>query len=236
MNNSLLAFVLLLLSTPSWAVTFNPSDITTGKINNASPLTFSNTVPASGSNRALFVGCALRHVATTISATYAGVSMTVVRSDPASGANITTWLFKLANPATGANNVVVTQTGTAANLICWAYPGLDVDQTMMTRDDDGSCSLSGTSRTVTLTTDPNDLLLDVAGVTALSVNLTQDANQTDLTGLPDEQSNLTGGGSSQSGADGGDMSWSWTGSNANCLSAMSIQTVSSFNPFQRRNQ
>lgn len=211
----------LILASPSGAVT---RDTSTQGQGNTSPLTVAHTVTNTGGNRAIFVYCALRSITVTLSATYNGVSVPLIRSDAfVSGSATSTWMFGLANPAVGTNNWVVTQSGGTANIVCGALSATDVNQAALTTDNKGACTLSVTSATQTLTTTVNDLLLDVEAVAAVSESLTKGAGQSnEISPNPLEQTNLTGGASSQSGSVDGVMSWSYTTSAGNCQSAISI--------------
>lgn len=211
----------LLIPFPTWAVTRDAQGQGQGS---ATPLTFTHVVTSSGGNRALFVGCAVRSITVTLTATYNGVSMSSVRSDAfVSGTALSTFLFKLANPATGSNTVSIAMSGGTANTVCGSLSATNVNQVTMTTDDKGACVASGTSASQTLTTTANDLLFDIMGLSSISQSLAQGAGQTDeITPAPLEQSNVTGGASSQAGSVDGVMSWSWTTSGGNCQSAASI--------------
>ena len=88
-------------------------------------ITYSHT--CTGSDRILIVGVceAGSTSATGMTVTYNGVSMTAVTGSPkANGTSSQAWLFYLINPATGANNVVVSWTGsTYMRSISASYTG-----------------------------------------------------------------------------------------------------------------
>lgn len=215
-----LLLIFLLLFPPSiWAVTIDAQTDAQGAIN---VLSKAHTT-GSGSNRGGVLGCAVRHNTVTLTATYAGNAMTEIRRDQAGGNNNGSWLFYIVNPTSGSNNWEVTQSGgNSFNIICHFTTYTDSNQSSPVTNSQGSCT-TGTSHSATVTTATNELLIDTIGISAVSVTLSQGANQTDISALPVEQGGiLTGGGSTQAGADGGAMSWSWTGSNVACMSAVSI--------------
>lgn len=88
-----------------------------------SSLTFS--VTTSGSDRLLFVGCVTIAATSTVTGvTYNGVAMSLVGSD--TQGTLATYLFKLADPASGANNVVITGSTTGYILAgALSYTGAD---------------------------------------------------------------------------------------------------------------
>lgn len=199
-------------------------DAVTTNAGSTSTLTKSHTVTSSGSNRAIFVLCALRSLSVTLTATYAGSAMTEVRRDQSANSNISSWIFRLVSPATGTNNWVVTQTGGPVNLICYGQSATNVDPASPITDHQGQCVVSTISSSRTLTVGSNDALLDVMGLSSASQSLAQGANQTDEINPPTELSgNTTGGGSYQAGSDGGVMSWGWTNAGNGCQSVIAIK-------------
>lgn len=82
-------------------------------------LTFSHT--CTGSNLILVVGTSVSDTTDTnrpvTGITYAGVAMTKIREDDEATADFTSGLWYLINPATGANNIVVTTTGSVSRII-----------------------------------------------------------------------------------------------------------------------
>lgn len=97
-------------------------------------LTFSHTVTAGGADRALFVGVGVmdsndaNRPVTGI--TYNGVAMTKVDDeDTGSGTSERAELWRLVNPATGANNVVISTTGSVSRIMGGAASFTNVDQT-----------------------------------------------------------------------------------------------------------
>lgn len=94
--------------------------------NSASSLTYSHTT--GGSNRSLVVSVGLASKTITATVTYAGTSMTDLGHTDHSTTNNRVYLFGLANPATGANNVVVTLTGGSTEIYTGAISATAADQ------------------------------------------------------------------------------------------------------------
>lgn len=86
-------------------------------------LTWSHT--CSGTNRILFVACGIPTANTITGVTYNGVAMALLNKlQVASGSGRFFYLYYLANPATGANNIVVTSSGSDVLRACAAsYTG-----------------------------------------------------------------------------------------------------------------
>ena len=81
---------------------------TSGGYVTSTSMTYSHTVGAGGSNRLLVVGVDVFNSADTVTGiTYAGISLTKIVHITSSGNSVTNHLYYLLNPATGANNVVV---------------------------------------------------------------------------------------------------------------------------------
>jgi len=76
-----------------------------GSSGGASSITFAHT--CTGSNRVLFVTVIGEVIPSITGVTYAGVAMTQVGSSVSGGGSRSIHLFYLDNPASGANNVVV---------------------------------------------------------------------------------------------------------------------------------
>ena len=116
-------------------------------------LTYSHT--CTGTDRFLYVAVTLINHSATPSVTYGGVSMTAVYTRVA--AFSTTWThsgFYLANPASGANNVVVTGGGTSGtNSIrsgCVSYTGVDQSSPILANNN--ASAATGKDMTISLTT------------------------------------------------------------------------------------
>ncbi len=127
----------------------------------ASSATFSQT--CTGSNRALAVGAYINDLTDTISGvTYNGVAMTQITAGSPNipgggGRTARSYLFYLAAPATGANNVVVTATGTiSSGFQCMAESYTGVDQTTPQNTSAQTSALVASTVTVTPTTTVDD--------------------------------------------------------------------------------
>lgn len=135
-----------------------------------STLTFAFTT--TGTNRYLVVGAIIQGGATITDVSYGGVSMTQIASQ--SSANVsageTSYLFGLANPASGSNNVVITGSGAATiAAVASSYTGAQ-----QTDSSEASNTASGASGAVTVgvTTLTNNawLVSFVRGQSALSAS------------------------------------------------------------------
>lgn len=110
MRRGLLAILFLLVSAPAWAALAVDTASSTSS-SGVGPFTFSHTV--TGSETVLLVGIALYDSNDVVSGvTYNGVAMTAVPSSTVSNGQYTTTLYYLVAPASGANNVSVSVTGT----------------------------------------------------------------------------------------------------------------------------
>lgn len=231
---SLVAWVVLLLATPSLAVTRDT--VTTGrKPDTGTTLTVSHTVTASGGNRAIYGLCGLRNRTITASATYGGEAMTAVRDTDTHGStNIRTYIWRLLDPTTGANDWVVTQSSGTA-MACWFISMTDVHQTVPETDSDGACAAGDPSLTLTTATD--ELLIDVMAQSILG-SATEGADQTEEYDEQTTENTLTVSGTRQAGADGGAMSQTKSSSNNGCYSAVAVAhsafSTNVFGPLRRR--
>ena len=233
MTRAVLIFVALLFAIPSWAVTRDT--VTTGrKPNTGTTLTVPHTVTAGGGNRAIYVLCGVRHRTITASATYGGEAMTAVRDTDTHGStNIRSYIWRLLDPTTGANDWEVTQSSGTA-MACWAISLTDVHQTVPETDSDGVCASGDPS--VTLTTATDELLLDVMAQAILG-SATPDANQTEEYDEQTTENTLTVSGTRQAGADGGVMSQTKSSGNVSCYSAVAVAHAAfstNFGPLRRR--
>lgn len=128
----------------------------------ASVVTKSATV-GSGSDRVLFV-----HIFSNVSSdvvasvTYNGMAMTrLTRLSPQSNAQH--YVYVLANPPTGSNNIVVTNSSSALTRVLHSsYDG--VDATNFPDDSSGGTSSSGSSLSGTVTTTVDNCWLIASGV------------------------------------------------------------------------
>ena len=169
-------------------------DATTGATFNygGAPNTFSHTVGVGGTNRCLYViytGWADTNADYPGAATYGGVSMTkILDSNTGVGAVDRVIIFRLVNPATGANNVSVTTSGApGANALgagrLQAISLTNVDQTNPERNAGATANGNSTGPTVTVTSNANDMVLDgVAsdGTGAPSFTMVSDSGRTQL--------------------------------------------------------
>ena len=205
---------------PSWAVTFDTQTVAE-KSGTGTTITQAHTVTSSGGNRLFTLFCSLRSTTVTVTATYAGVSMTAVRPVD-TGTGIEIYMFYLVAPATGSNNWVATQ-NSALSMICHGLSFTNVNQVSPLTSNDAICA-SGTSATRTLSTTTNDILVDILALNIESASATPGAGQTTISGLPLESAGttLTQAGSQQAGSVDGVMSYSWTGASSNCYGAISI--------------
>jgi hypothetical protein len=157
-----------------------------------------------------------------LTATYNSVAMTEVRRDQDGSLLHGSWIFRLVNPSTGANNWEVTQS-VATTMVCNGVSLTNVHQVTPETDSDGICASSGTTSTLTLTTGSNEVLLDTVENGVDTAALTKGADQTDeYTPIEFQSGTGTAGASWQLGSVDGIMSWSWTGSSGHCQSAVSV--------------
>lgn len=210
------AVVMLLCSVTVHAqITFDAAASSNG--NGASSLTFALTV-AVNSNRALAVGCSQTGASTdhTITGiTYAAVAMAQVATiGSASGDNSRVDIWKLAAPATGANNVVVTFNSSSDGFFsCGAESWYSVDQTNIFRT--ASTNTNGTtavtSDTLTPTSLVGDVVLDFIGWRYVGQGtITIGGSQTERVTVSRAATCCEFKGSSKAGAAGTTtMTWSW---------------------------
>lgn len=176
-----------------------------------STITFAHT--CTGTNRGLIVGFMWNVGAiTSISATYAGVSMTLVGTKGDADDNIRVTQFKLSAPTSGANNVVLSFTGDVTSIVGAAVSFTNCHQT--------TASLTGTqaqangtsgSPSVDVTSSSNEIVVDVicwlsdSGQT-MSVGSGQTSRANALNG--------TEGGAVSTESGAGTVTMSWTPSAA----------------------
>lgn len=208
--------LLLLITTTSWgAVAFDA--VSNSTCIDCSSLTFSHTT-STGSNRAIAVGaCATGPSGTTqpavTSVTYAGVSLTSKRTE---GTTYHCDLWSLPDgtqPATGANNVVITLAGTTTGLnnrlrgAAVTFTGVD-QTTAWTSSNNGN---NGNSSTSTLT-------ISASGADDMGIDFV--CHGTDVTTTTEtDRLNIDDGAAACNSlgvatAAGGDTSFSWSHSGA----------------------
>lgn len=183
------------------------------KTGTASSLTFAHT--CTGSDRGLFVGVGAEQGGgiTVTSVTYAAVGMTE-KWNAIFSVFFTHGGFTLVAPSTGANNVVITMSGTCDTIMGGAISATNVHQTVPvgTADVGTFSAVTTTSRTVG-SVGSEDLVVDSIFFATIADDCTAGANQTERyeSGTTAGQSKTHG--SSQAGADGGVMSWDSTFAN-----------------------
>lgn len=211
----LVLLVSLAMASPSWAaVAFDArSESTIGA--DGTSLTVSHTT--SGSNRALYCACSHTPGDTGVSgvtATYNSVAMDVLFTDEATHGSRTTRVFRLVAPATGANNVVFSWSGTSGMAaVCASYTGVDQadpdDAQVVT---DGSAGGTSSSRSVTSAV--GDMVMDVLvlsnNASSIAVSGTNtEVNQIDPAGGADDPNAIAS--SYEAGSATVTPSWGWTG-------------------------
>ena len=119
----------------------------------ASPVTFTGLTISGGlTNSALIVTLAWRIKTVSVtSVTWNGVSLALINSLQSAGTLGMVQLWGMVNPAAGNNNLVITWTGGASNLIIDAESWSNVDQTGGVTSFPNSTTNSGTSITSTIT-------------------------------------------------------------------------------------
>jgi hypothetical protein len=189
------------------AVTLDGTNTQSALETGASSLTFARTTGA-GSNKGLVVTvvCYGANRATS-SVTYATIAMTkLIQGD---GNNINCSIWYLPAPATGANNVVITQPAGADGISGAAIALFGAQQTT-TADStaDADFNVSGGKTTNITTVAASCWIFD--GIGDQTAALTKGAAQT----LALNQFGQTGGGSYKTDVTAGanSMAWTWTGS------------------------
>lgn len=186
--------------------------------------TWSHT--CTGSDRALVVGVTQAFSPIAVSTvTYAGVAMTLVRTDT-QGANMRTDLYVLANPASGANNVIVTMAA-SAYFIGTAVSLTGVHQTTPTDTHNGANGSSSGTTSISLTT-VTDQAWIVDCIATDDNSITANAGQTQRMNLAS-----TGGvgGASSKGpvtpAGATTVGWAVTSGNVYASSAVALRPAAS---------
>jgi len=200
---------------------------TTGaKGGTGSTLTYSHT--CTGSDLVLLVFVESRSNDVT-GVTYATVAMTQVGSAQVSGDGLTTnTAWRLAGPATGANNVVVTITGTN-HVASTALSYTGVDQTTPVANSAAATGSSTTPSVNVTATSTDQMVVDGAGTrmnatdtTTAGANQTERADVTATGGDPNQQCFS----SDEQGANGTiTMSWTLGNSRSWCTHAVVLNMV-----------
>lgn len=136
-------------------------DTSTGDYETDGTTVWSHT--CTGSDRVLLVGWyEFSSSATLSSITYAGVAMTQLGTFPADGAGGNVYLYGLANPASGANDVSITHSA-SKQVFASSVSYTGVDQTTPFPDTETTTSTFGTSLSASITTSVNNSWLLLVG-------------------------------------------------------------------------
>lgn len=184
------------------AVAFDAAASTIGT--SVSSLTFAHT--CTGSNRLLIVGVSYGDATDTVSGvTYNSVAMTSVASANQAGAQVTAHIWRLIAPDTGANNVIITFTGTVTEAVGGAMSFTGVDQTTPLGTAATNTGGAGsTTITVTVSSAADEIVVDTQVLN--NAGATVDASQTARWDR-DGSVLASGGGSTETGAASTVMSW-----------------------------
>lgn len=228
MQRLLITFLIWLILSPTWAwaaVAFDAITNTNSTGFTSTAFTFSHTT--SGSDRGLIVCVANDNtIDQTFTATYNGVSMTQV-STQVYGASVPprVTVFRLENPATGTNDVVLTPSdNTTFGVAAISFTG--VHQTTMT-DTAVTATGSTTPITVDVTGSSDGMVIDCAAtdITGLVAVATVGAGQTSRFNPATSSSYVNAYGSTETGAGAVTMSWAidqnvpWTTIGVNIVAA-----------------
>lgn len=196
-------------------------------------ITVSHTT-GSGSNRALLVGVAGADVtaADTIptGVTYAGNAMTLLRSETkgvsGSALSMGVSIWYIADPTTGANDIVASVTGTVSDVVLGGVSVANARQAPPA----GTAVLdsgSSTSGSITLLSGPDDLVFDTLSLASMGVAQAATVGGSQTSRWNTDQLNILGAGSTEPGADGtSTMSWdSFTNSKEYFVMAAVINAV-----------
>lgn len=179
------------------AIAFDAS--TQGTAGSSSPQTYSHTT--TGSNRILFVSIFTQGSVTGV--TYGGVSMTQLGTTSYSSPTGVCYLFMLVNPTLGANNVVVTHSGSYTASVAASYTGAkqtDQPDTTVATNTTGAGSATTLATTVTTGSDNAWVVTATAteaglGVTAGSGAYLRQTGSNPAVALLDSNSAITPAGS-----------------------------------------
>lgn len=196
-----------------------------------SSTTLSHTT--SGANRGLlvFVGIETALGAPTVSSvTYAGVSMTLVRSDAVASGSVRSEIWKLAAPASGANNIVVTLSAAADHAVAGqSYNNVHAD---VVSNHNGVALTTG-NPSVAVTSAVGELVADITHSQRdnTDAQISPGAGQTQrwTQGAGDNRPRAKG--STEAGAASVTMSWSYAAATREkTLSAASVKEVVATDP------
>lgn len=169
--------------------------------------TWSHTVTSSGGNRVLIV-IAGQSSGGALTCTYAGQAMTSVASSSGGGGNC--HIFYKANPATGANDVVVTKANNIPLKAC-SVSLLDSKQTVGATSSGANGTSPPATLTLTTTGTGNGIVFDGGRSDTSGYTWTVGAGQTQLFNSLDND-NKWGLASYETYTGGADVTMSWTGS------------------------
>lgn len=186
-------------------------------------LTYSHT--CSGSNRAILVGVAIFFDQEVSSVTYAGVGMTLVGSSINVTSGGATYLYKLSNPASGANDVVVTlPAGARINAGSVSFNGAHQTTASLTGT---VATANSNSSTITVNVDSaiGEIVIDAVAFetfVAATAGVGQTERWSQVVNFPSSK------GSTEAGAASVTMSWGLDGAAEWATVAVSVKPLSSF--------
>lgn len=194
-------------------------------------ITQSYTTP-SGSNQVLVAAVTIRHGTVTIdSATHAGNAMTAVAASVVESP-MTTRIFRISNPTSGTNDVVVTNSGTplATAIVVFTCSGID---TADPQRDQNVGNGTSTGATVTVSgAQSGDITIDMVGGDNQTAGPSEGANQTFLAkGSPGSE---IGYGASYQTTTDGVMSWTMNSSDQWAIMAAVLKPSADLNFLMRR--
>lgn len=202
------------------AVAFDAASSSNGGV--VASLTFSHT--CSGSDRLLVVGCAINSGASAAvsGVTYNGVAMTSAGAAVMDGGNTEVSLWYLVAPATGANNIVVSISGTISGIAAGGTSFTGVDQATPVGT---YASANGNSSTasVSVSSESGGMVIDIAGcfiTRTLSVGSGQTQRFNTSGGFV-----VVGAGSTEPGASSVTMSWSLSSADNWAIAALPIKAA-----------
>ena len=139
-------------------------DAATGAKSGGNSLTFSHTVGAALSNSLLVVAISVQdsnHANLPITGvTYAGVAMTKIRQDTSSTSNVSAAIYYLLSPTSGANNVVVSTTGSVWKAaVASSWSGVQQSSQPDAQAGKGTANQSSSSPSQAITTVANNALI-----------------------------------------------------------------------------
>jgi hypothetical protein len=170
-------------------------------------LTFSHTT--SGSNRAIgvCVGWRVNDGQSISGVTYNGVALTEDANSPVLDGRTATALYSLVNPASGANNIVVSLSGAATSIASIAVSFTGAHQTTLTGTSATDTLDNGTSDSLDVSSASGEIVFDCLAHYASGEAATPGGSQTERGDLGDGDLSLAA--STQPGATTTSMSWSW---------------------------